>query len=147
MSKHKKLKWPTWKKINSVENVPAEDHRKGNNKLYKALKAMGWSHWDHCNILYEGYSISCRKTFPELQHGYLHFSWKWDNQGFDDFWMGDLYGFYNYQKQNKWMHPHAMFEVKDITRHSFDQLEELERSLVRALRTQMPVGPQKFDST
>lgn len=136
MSKHKSRNGPTWKDINSEKNVNVNEIRQKNNVLYKELKKLGWTHWDSCNILYEGYTITCRKTFPELQHGYLHFSWVWDNQGGPEFWMGHLYGFYNYKPEEKYIHPHGMFEIRDVTQSTLNLLPQLEQRVVAALNSQ-----------
>ena len=136
MASKLRFKVPTWRFINSPKCVKNKLNRKVNNEMYKTLTTAGWDHWDSCNILYEGYTITCRKTFPKLQHGYLHFSWCWDNHGGNDFWMGTLYGFYNYKPEEGCMHPRATFEIRDITNDTFEMLPTMEQRLIKALNSQ-----------
>jgi hypothetical protein len=126
----------SWRKINGKKNVPSEVQRKGNTELKAMLEKSGWSMWDAYHIWEEGYSISFRKFFPELQRNYLHFSWQWDDRGFGEFWEADMHGFYNYLGNDKHGGPWAMIEIKVINKTTFELLPKLEVQLLKAINSQ-----------
>lgn len=138
---YRKIKPPTWSKMNSKECVPNEEHRKGNVELKKILEKNGYKIWDHCHILDEGYQITARKAVPELAHHrnpYLSFRWVWMDE-FHQYWRASLTASYDYIQDNHYMHPWGFYEVWDITKTHVHHLPELEKRVIAALLAQTPL--------
>lgn len=133
--KSTKIKKPSWKEDNSVKRLissgltkkQAIKRQKENDAIKKILTKNGWKFHDSVNILYEGYTLSFIKENGSVTHPSIHFSWYWDNQGGDDFFVGQLYGFRSlYFDQTN---PHAMVEISRIYERNLKDLPLLEKNL------------------
>ena len=71
-------------------------------------------------------------------HPYIHFSFKWSNQGGEWFMEGEMYGFYTYAPQKAYMRPAATFEIKRISEKHLPLLNNMFDGLVAALKCQTP---------
>lgn len=115
-----------------------------NNKLAKFLTAQGWKFRDGANICdaFETYySLSFSKqVFPESdsRRRYIHFNWHWTDRGGETFWVAEMYTFYNYTPEEKYMRPYAQFEVKDITNTHIHRIPDLVEGLIAASKSQKP---------
>ncbi len=102
------------------------------------LEANGWSMWDSCEIYLEGYTISLRKKFPELENdnqrnSNLYFSWCWNNHGYNDFWTAKIFGSFRHFPNNSFMTPWSALEIRDITKIELPIINKLEKQMISAL--------------
>ena len=143
--KSHKLKKPSWKEDNSVQRLvkmgltkkQAAKRQKENNAIKKILEKNGWKFWDSVNILYQGYTLSFKKEIGSLSHPTVTLSWHWDNQGGDDFFVGQLYGFRKLYADEP--NPHAMVEISRFYEKNLIDLPSLEKNVNLALNSFLPI--------
>ena len=138
VTKAKKMKGPTWKKINGEECVPSELHRKDNEEIRKTLKEFGFTVWDHCNVWEEGYVITARKLIPEFsknRNPYMYFQWSWRDEG-HEYWCARMRGSFDYFPDDRYLHPWGAFEITDITKRNIQNVPIMEQRIISALTTQ-----------
>jgi len=115
-----------------------------NNQLAKFLTETGWTFHQGVNICdgFESYySITFKKPVVHTTkhiHPFLHFSWHWTDEGGESFWVAEMYTFYNYTPEEKYLRPRAQFEVKDITNTHVHRIPGLAKGLVAAVESQKP---------
>jgi hypothetical protein len=134
----KSTRGPSWKEINSLKNVGSKLRMKENNRLKKILNSFGWRHWDHCNILHEGYTIEFVKERNELAYPRLYFSWHYETEFVEDYMSGEMRGFHHYGKPNGVVaEPVGMYEINNIFGDSLHRLLPImEERMVTALINQ-----------
>lgn len=149
------IKLPTWAETNNVTtymdmlkyDMPRKDaiaRVKANNKVANHLNKNGWTFTEGGCIAEHGYVLNFRKptgivTGDKAAHPYLHFGWYWDNCGGDDFWRGDLWASYGYDREFKYLGPAAFFTVRDILDRNLKDLYQYESQLIHALISQNPI--------
>jgi hypothetical protein len=146
MSKKSTVKKPSWKRDNSskffhgfgLNPKGAKKRISENNKLATLLKKQGWVYWDACNIMENGYTFIFHKNN-------LSFSWYWDNNGGDDFYVGELRGHVNLFPNDKFWHPDFGFEIRPILPRFIDKLPEFEARVTEAIHTQVRYFSTKQD--
>ncbi len=115
-----------------------------NNKLAKFLKKHGWAFRQGTNICdgFESYySLTFFKRNPNESkhiHPNIYFNWHWTDQGGETFWVADMYTFYNYTPDEKYMRPRAQFEIKDITNTHINRIPGITKGLIAATKSQKP---------
>ena len=150
---------PTWKNQNTVKRVAtdglslteAKVRVTHNNKIAKVLKQHGWEFTEGVNItngFSDWYSLHFRKRITSVPlpkkgsrahaHPYVYFSFKWPNQGGDDFMEGEMYSFYNYAPEKKYMRPSAQFEIRHITESHLPLINDMFSGVVAAINSQIP---------
>lgn len=160
LQKRKRL-WPkpTWANQNTIEIMrkwglnpkAAAERVKRNTKIAKVLKKMGWKFREGVGIADMGgdyYKLSFIKEVPGVKwdkkpnrphkHPYVYFGFRWDNQGGEDFMVGEMYTFYNYAPNDYYMRPAATFEIKYITEKHLPLMNKMFDGLVAALNSQNP---------
>jgi len=147
---------PTWAEANCVtiftdilncnlSKSGALDRVSANNKVAEFLNNNGWSFTEGSNVVEHGYTLNFRKPTGIVNgakepHPYLHFQWYWDNCGGPDFWRGNLWTSYGYDRDFKYLGPVGFFEIRDILERYLNDLYQYERQLVHALISQTPIS-------
>ena len=155
MKTMKTFKLPTWAETNNVttymdmlkHNMSRKDaieRVKANNKVAKFLNKNGWTFTEGGCIVEHGYVLNFRKPTGivadnKAAHPYLHFGWYWDNCGGPDFWRGDLWVSYSYDREFKYLGPVGFFKIHDILQGNLKDLYQYESQLVYALISQNPI--------
>jgi hypothetical protein len=155
MKTMKTFKLPTWAESNNVTRFTsmlgydmtrkdAIARVKANDKVASFLNKNGWTFTEWGNVAEDGYVLNFRKptgivTDDKAAHPYLHFGWYWDNCGGPDFWRGDLWTSYGYDREFKYLGPVGFFEIHDILQRNLKDLYQYERQLVHALISQTPI--------
>ena len=151
----KTIKLPTWAETNNVTtymdmlkyDMPRKDaieRVKANDKVAKFLHKNGWTFTEGGCIVEHGYVLNFRKhtnivTGNDAAHPYLHFGWYWDNCGGPDFWRGDLWTSYGYDRGFKFLGPVGFFQIRDILERNLKDLYQYELQLRNALISQTPI--------
>lgn len=149
------IKLPTWAESNNVttymdmlkydmKRKDAIARVKANNKVANHLNKNGWTFTEGGCIAEHGYVLNFRKptgivTGDKAAHPYLHFGWYWDNCGGPDFWRGDLWVSYSYDREFKYLGPVGFFKIHDILQGNLKDLYQYESQLIHALISQNPI--------
>lgn len=149
------IKLPTWAETNNVTtymdmlkyDMPRKDaiaRVKANNKVSNHLNKNGWTFTEGGCIAEHGYVLNFRKptgivTGDKASHPYLHFGWYWDNCGGPDFWRGDLWVSYSYDREFKFLGPVGFFKIHDILQGNLKDLYQYEIQLRNSLISQTPI--------
>lgn len=144
------IKRPTWNKENSITTLkkvypkmPLKEVKrkvKENNKVAKYLKENGWSFWDSVRIVEHGYTLTFKKFGKLKQNRPLFFSWYWDNQGAEDFYIGTLWSSFDYFPTDKFWHSYISFEVGPILPNTLERLSLYEKQMIKANKTQKEIS-------
>lgn len=151
----KTIKLPTWAETNNVTTYmdmlkydmsrkDAIGRVKANDKVAKFLHKNGWTFTEGGCIVENGYVLNFRKptgivTGDKAAHPYLHFGWYWDNCGGPDFWRGDLWVSYSYDREFKFLGPVGFFKIHDILQGNLKDLYQYEIQLRNSLISQTPI--------
>ena len=158
--KKRPFKKPTWASDNSpkvhkkwgLSTAASLERTKRNNKIAKILKLHGWKFsegWNMTNGFESYYSLSFRRPVDGIEiptkgikytaaiHPWVHFTYRWDNQGGDDFMVGEMYSFYSYARQKPYMRPTAQFEIRHITEKHLGLLTNMYHGVLAAIKSQV----------
>jgi hypothetical protein len=139
---------PSWKKDNSREFLvdlgisnPSEIQRR-NNDLKAVLESYGWKYRECVNIYEHGPTWYFRKTNKGvgLQKPILSLGFHWDNCGGEPFYVGQLYGFFDFMPNDKSYHPNATLEIQPILDQHINYLPILEGRIEHGLRYLTVIG-------
>lgn len=149
------IKLPTWAESNNVtlftnvfkydmKRKDAIERVKANDKVAKFLNKNGWEFTEGGCVTEHGYVLNFRKPtgitkVGKEPHPYLCFGWYWDNCGGPDFWRGDLWTAYSYDREFKYLGPVGFFEIHDILQRNLKDLYQYESQLIHALISQNPI--------
>jgi hypothetical protein len=154
----RKFKKPTWASDNNIKvmcdwglgSEAAAKRVKDNNRIARALKRLGWKFREGVGIADIGGSyyqltfikkvrgVKWNKKNRPHKHPYVYFAFRWDNQGGEDFMVGEMHTFYNYAPNEYTMRPGAVFEIKYITEKHLPLMNKMFNGLVAALNSQNP---------
>lgn len=141
-----KLQKPSWTRDNSVKTLReihawnrefATERSNANGDIGRFLKRNGWEYREAYNVENHGYTLCFWKENVLPQNRPIYFDWYWKNNGGDDFFVGNLHGYYDLHQDDKFWHPGVQIEIDPILPRFLEDLPKYEKRLVATVNLQL----------